>query len=166
MASKTIAIMKKRYFLGLLMTLMLAAGSSTLLTGCVDSDNWPYSPPPGWGANYFYDNRLDGTWQLTQANSAPVTLYDTNYMDFYGGGHGRYYYYSNSRPYSEEMAYFCQKSFSSTTSYQINLQYASGSASTMAYWFTDSNRTLWLQWKTGSGQIITYLYTKISSAPW
>ena len=157
----------KRNSLLIGMTLALLAGSSSIfLTGCVDDDNWPYSPPPGWGANYFYDSRLDGVWMLTQANSSAVSRYDTNYLDFYGGGHGRYYYYSNSRPESEELAYFCQKSNSNTTNYQINLQYASGSASTMAYWFTDSNNSLWMQWKTNGGQVITYLYSRTGGVPW
>lgn len=144
---------------------IIAGGSAAVLTGCDDQDNWPYSPPPGWGSNYFYDNRLDGVWVLTQFNSEPVTSYDTNYLDFYGGGHGRYYYYTNSRPMSEEVAYFCQKSNSSTTNYQINLQYASGSASTMAYWFTNNDNSLWMQWKTGNGQTMTYIYTRTGSVP-
>lgn len=137
--------MKFRSFLFPLISALMAGGSSIVLTGCVDDDYWPYSPPPGWGANYFYDSRLDGSWELVQANSSPVDPYDTNYMDFYGDGHGRYYYYRNSHPYSEEMAYFCQRSRSTTTNYQINIQYEDGTGSTMAYWFTDGGNTLWLQ---------------------
>lgn len=158
--------MKKRYLIIPVLAAMALAGSSTLLTSCTESDYWPYSPPAGWGANYFYDSRLNGSWQLTQANSSDVTLYDTNYMDFFGGGRGRYYYYSNTRPYAEEMAYFCQKSNSNTTNYQINIQYASGGASTMAYWFTDSNNTLWLQWQTNGGSTVTYIYRRITTSPW
>ena len=158
--------MKKHSFLFPLTASLLLAGVTSMLSGCVDDDYWPYSPPPGWGANYFYDSRLEGTWELTQADSQPVSRYDTNYMDFYGGGHGRYYYYDRSVPYSEEMAYFCQKSGSNTTNYQINIQYASGEASTMAYWFTEGNSTLWMQWKTNGGRIVTYIYTRVASAPW
>jgi lipoprotein len=158
--------MKRRSALFTLAAALLIGGASTMLTGCADDDYWPYNPPPGWGANYFYDSRLEGSWELTQDNSAPVGSYDTNYMDFFGGGHGRYYYYYNNRPASEEMAYFCQKSGSQTSNYQINIQYEDGSASTMAYWFTDSDDTLWLQWKTNSGQTVTYLYTRIKGAPW
>lgn len=158
--------MKKRSaFFALAAALLIGCGT-TMITGCADDDYWPYNPPSGWGSNYFYDSRLEGTWELTQANSAPVGSYDTNYMDFFGGGHGRYYYYYNNRPASEEMAYFCQKSGSQTSNYQINIQYEDGSASTMAYWFTDSGDTLWLQWKTTGGQTVTYLYSRIKGAPW
>lgn len=157
--------MKRSSLVTFIASLLLAGGSSVLLTGCVDDDYWPYSPPTGWGSNYFYDNRLNGEWELTQANSQPVGRYDTNYMDFFGNGRGRYYYYSNTRPYSEEMAYFCQRSGSATTNYQINVQYEDGSASTMAYWFTDSGNSLWLQWMAG-GQTITYLYRRVTSIPW
>lgn len=156
--------MKKRFLFILLA--LVALGSTAVFTSCVDDDYWPYNPPPGWGSNYFYDTRLDGTWELIQANSESVSQYDTNYMDFFGGGHGRYYYYYNNRPASEEMAYFCQRSDSNTTDYQINIQYEDGSASTMAYWFTDGNNTLWLQWRTTGGRVMTYLYSRVSRAPW
>lgn len=158
--------MKRRSFLTGLTLAVMMGGSAFLFNSCVDDDYWPYYPPSGWGSNYFYDTRLDGAWVLIQANSSAVGRYDTNYLDFYGGGHGRYYYYSNSRPMSEEMAYFCQRSNSTTTNYQINLQYASGSASTMAYWFTDSENSLWLQWQTNGGQVVTYLYTRTGNIPW
>ena len=131
--------MKFRSFLFPLISALMAGGSSIVLTGCVDDDYWPYSP---------------------------VGPYDTNYMDFYGDGHGRYYYYRNSHPYSEEMAYFCQRSGSTTTNYQINIQYEDGTGSTMAYWFTDGGNTLWLQWQTGNGRVMTYLYDRVSYIPW
>lgn len=147
--------------------LLLTIISCTALTSCfAEDDLWPFSPPPAWGSNYFYDSRLDGSWALTQANSTPVTSYDVNYMEFFGNGRGRYYYYSYGEPFSERMGYFCQRSDSNTTNYQINIQYEDGSASTMAYWFTDSNRTLWLQWRDDrTGQIITYLYTRTNNIP-
>lgn len=157
--------MKKTFLTSIIGTAMLIGGCSALFTSCVDDDYWPYSPPPGWGSDYFYDNRLNGEWELTQANSRPVGMYETNYMDFLGNGRGRYYYYHNSRPYSEEMAYFCQRSNSNTTNYQINVQYEDGSASTMAYWFTDNGNTLWLQWLSGN-QTVTYLYSRVYSIPW
>lgn len=157
--------MKKTFLTSIIGAAMLIGASSTLFTSCVDGDYWPYSPPAGWGSDYFYDNRLNGEWELTQANSRPVDRYETNYMDFLGNGRGRYYYYHNSRPYSEEMAYFCQRSNSNTTNYQINIQYEDGSASTMAYWFTDNGNTLWLQWLSGN-QTVTYLYSRVSSIPW
>lgn len=158
--------MKKTSFLTGLLLALVAVGGSLLFNSCTESDYWPYNPPPGWGSNYFYDSRLDGVWELMQANSSAVGKYDTNYLDFFGGGHGRYYYYDHSVPSSEEMAYFCQRSDSNTTNYQINIQYESGSASTMAYWFTDSNNTLWLQWQTNGGQVVTYLYQRTGYVPW
>lgn len=158
--------MKKHSLLVILTMFLLLLGSSTLLTNCVNDDYWPYNPPSGWGSNYFFDSRLNGSWQLTQANSSPVSTYDSNYMDFLGNGKGRYYYYQNSRPLSQQMAYFCQRSGSNTTNYQINVQYEDGSASTMAYWFTDNNDTLWLQWQTNSGRTVTYLYSRVYTIPW
>lgn len=158
--------MKRYSFLIGLTLACIAGGSALLLNSCADDDYWPYSPPPGWGSNYFYDTRLDGAWELVQANSTPVGRYDTNYLDFYGGGHGRYYYYHNSQPLSEDMAYYCQRSNSNTTNYQINIQYESGGASTMAYWFTDNENSLWLQWQTNGGRVVTYLYTRTGNVPW
>ena len=36
----------------------------------------------------------------------------------------------------------------------------------MAYWITDNNRSLWLQWKDDrTGQIVTYIYTYTSNVP-
>ncbi|MDE6444389.1 MAG: hypothetical protein K2K64_08240 [Muribaculaceae bacterium] len=157
--------MKKISFSSILFTLILALATATLLTGCVDDDdNWPYAPPPGWGSNYFYDQDLNGTWELVQANSQPVGRYDTNYMEFYGGGRGRYYYYDYGRLYAETMAYFCQMSGNTTTNYQINVQYANGEQSTMAYWFTDGYDTLWLQWQIGN-RTQTYIYERVSRVP-
>ena len=159
--------MKKSTLFNLLTALVLSIIAGTTLTSCVADDGyWPFSPPPGWGSNYFYDSRLVGTWVLTQANSQPVTSYDTNYMDFYGSGRGRYLYYSYGTPESERMAYYCQESNSTTTNYQINIQYEDGSASTMAYWFTDNNRSLWMQWYDNrTDQTVTYIYTRTNGIP-
>ncbi len=63
------------------------------------------------------------------------------------------------------MAYFCQKSGSTTTNYQINIQYEDGSESTMAYWFTDNGDSLWLQWMTTGGRTQTYIYARVNSVP-
>lgn len=158
--------MKRIRVITTLAVAFVAMSLGIFLHSCTDEDYWPYSPPPGWGANYFYDSRLDGAWELVQANSEAVTGKDTNYLDFFGRGHGRYYYYSNSVARSEEMAYFCQKSNSSTSNYQINIQYESGGASTMAYWFTDSGNNLWMQWKTNGGQTIVYVYSRVGGVPW
>ena len=155
--------MKKLYY-PFLYSLLLALAAVTLLSGCTeDDDYWPYSPPPGWG-NYFYDDDLYGTWELFQVNSQSVSEYETNYMEFYGGGRGRYYYYDYGRLYGERMAYFCQMSGNTTTSYQINVQYENGEQSTMAYWFTDGYNTLWLQWQVG-GRTQTYMYQRVNGIP-
>lgn len=159
--------MKKHLYTFSLLAMLMAAGSSVALTGCGefdDDDYWPFNPPPGWGSNYFYDTRLVGVWELTQYNSQPVGRYSVNYMEFYGGGRGEYYYYDDYELEDEDMAYFCQQSGSTTTSYQINVQYEEGGMSTMAYWFTDGGSRLWMQWQTG-GQTQTYIYTKVAYAP-
>ena len=35
----------------------------------------------------------------------------------------------------------------------------------MAYWFTDGGNTLWSQWQTGNGRVMTYLYDRVSYIP-
>ena len=158
--------MKKHSFLMMLLGVVVTLGLSTLLTSCeIDDDTWPYSPPPGWGSKYFFDSRLEGSWELTPANASEVGGYDTNYMEFYGNGHGRYYYYDRGRPYQEDMAYFCQRSGSTTSSYLINVQYADGTSSTMTYWFSEGDYSLWLQWRENSGQVTTYLYRRVAYVP-
>ncbi|MDE6335040.1 MAG: hypothetical protein K2J63_05300 [Muribaculaceae bacterium] len=159
--------MKRRSFFYGMAALLLTIVCSMGLTSCVveDGDFWPFSPPPGWGSNYFYDNRLEGSWELSQVNSSGVRDDQVNYMEFYGGGRGRYYYYLRGYAESEKMGYFCQRSGSTTTNYQINIQYENGEASTMAYWFTDNERTLWLQWKLSDGQVMTYLYSRVPYVP-
>ena len=159
---KTSLLVKKGYLKAFAAALIIG-GASTTLTGCVDDDYWPYSPPPGWGSNYFYDSDLDGRWALVQANSMPVGRYDTNYMEFFGNGRGRYFYYDYGRLYGETMAYFCQYSNNTSTNYLINVQYANGDQSTMVYWFSGYN-TLWLQWQVG-GRTQTYVYDRVSSIP-
>lgn len=160
--------MKKKSVIRVMVSLLLTIICSTALTSCMEDGDeyWPFSPPAGWGSNYFYDSRLDGSWELSQANSSPVYGDNVNYMEFYGGGRGRYYYYEYGEAYSEKMGYFCQRSGSATTNYQINVQYENGTASTMAYWFTDRDNTLWLQWRDNrTDQIVTYLYTRVSYVP-
>lgn len=157
-------VMKKNsYLIGLALTLV-AAGSATILTGCEDDDYWPYNPPPGWGGNYFYDSRLEGSWELTQADYHPVGRYDTNYMEFYGGGHGTYYYYTNGYLEDEDMAYFCQEADYPNGNNLINIQYETGRPSTMNYWLSNGNTTLTFTWRTGD-EIVTYVYSRIRRVP-
>lgn len=155
--------MKKLYTLRILALSIFALVLLSPLTSCDDNDAWAPVPPYGW--NTFFDNRLNGTWQLVQANGRPVTGYDVNYMDFYGNGRGRYYYYSGGRPDSEQMAYWCQVSDNSNSNYQMNIQYEYGSPSTVNYWFTDRGAHLWMQWQSGAG-VITYVYEAVAGPGW
>lgn len=146
--------------------LLIIAASLTLLgslTGCgyVD-DDWDPEPPYGWDDS-FYDPDLTGSWELYQVNSDYVRGDQVNYLQFYGRGKGRYYYYYRGGRESERIAYWCQRSVSGTSSRQINIQYETGAPSTMNYWFTDSS-TLWMQWKNAQG-VQTYVY-KASAVPW
>lgn len=148
----------------MLFGVLLAFSCSTALTSCVpDDDVWPFNPPSGWGSNYFFDRALEGSWQLVQINGYAVTGMTTNYMDFFGSGHGRYYYYYNGRLVWEDMGYFCQYGANTSSTDLINIQYATGSPTTMSYWFSDS-ASLWLQWRDNSG-VQTYLYERIRAIP-
>lgn len=121
--------------------------------------------PYGWD-DTFYDSRLNGYWALDQINSSYVDGTEVNYLYFGGNGRGRYYYYDRGQRYWENTAYWCQNSVSGTSNYQINLQYETvGSPTTMNYWFTDSGRTLWMQW-SNSGGVQTYVYRYYPSEPW
>ena len=143
-----------------LLTAFAVAGG---LSSCGYEDDWYPVAPNGWN-NTFYDRNLNGCWQLVQANSMPVSRFDTNYLEFYGNGRGRYYYYDHGQPYSERIAYWCQVSGLGTSRYQININYEYSSPVTMSYWFTAGN-TLWLQWTTASGPV-TYLYRAVNGVNW
>lgn len=132
------------------------------LSSC-DDGYWDPDPPYGWN-NSFYDSRLNGYWQLVQANSQVISGADTNYLFFNGSGRGVYYYYLNGRRFSEYTAYWCQQSGNGNSRYQINLQYQNGEASTMNYWFEGSD-LLWMQWRNQSG-VQTYIYRYYPRAPW
>lgn len=158
--------MKRRSFISLLLCTAIASGGSLLLSGCTSDDYWPYYPPSGWGGNYFYDSRLNGDWELTSSSIGEVGTRDRNYMEFFGGGHGRYYYFSNGRLESEEMAYFCQEAQGpGSRLYKINIQYEDGSDATMRYSLSNGNTSLMMQWRA-SGETITYIYSRINTIPW
>lgn len=158
--------MKTRYLLSTIGGGMLLAICSLAFTSCDVEDEW-YDGPSGWG-NAFYDSRLEGIWQLVQADGIDVGRYDTNYLDFLGDGRGYYYYYRIGEPYSERMKYYCQESDSPSSRYQINLQYEYSSPVTMSYWFSDSTgRVLWLSWYDNNiDRTVTYLYRPVKGAPW
>ncbi|MCM1377990.1 MAG: hypothetical protein NC097_01540 [Clostridium sp.] len=151
-----------RILAGLVLTI-LATLSSLCFTSCDDDDYyWNPYPPNGWD-NTFYDSRLNGYWELVSTNSIAIGAYDTNWLFFNGSGRGVYYYYLNSERYSENTAYWCQVSGGPST-YQINLQYENGQASTMSYWF-DGPSVLYMQWRNQSG-LQTYVYRRVAYAPW
>lgn len=141
------------------------AASSLSLTGCAVDVGWDPTPPYGWN-DTFYDSDLIGCWRLTTVNSAYVSGYSTNYLYFDGRGRGEYFYYDNGRPYTENIAYWCQHSNSGSSYFQVNIQYESSySPTTMNYWFSDNGHTLWMQWRNSYG-LQTYTYTYEPRIPW
>lgn len=153
----------KRRFTTLLAAVALLVGCVASFSSCTDDDGWYPYPPSGWNSTY-YDNYLTGAWRLVQVNSRPVTGYDVNYLEFYGNGRGRYYYYQNGQLYRERMAYWCEDFYGSGFNPELNLQYQSGQSSTMSYWFTDNGNSLWMQWNTSQGTV-TYLYRYTNTIP-
>lgn len=148
-------------FMATLFAIILGFG----MTSCGPDDYWAPSPPGNFN-NDFYDSRLSGYWQLVQVNSYPVSGMDTNYMFFNGSGLGLYYYFYNGGRYTEPTAYWCQRAVYGQTNYQINITYHdSGVSSTMNYWFDNSNRVLYLEWRDQSG-MQRYTYSRYPSAPW
>lgn len=144
---------------------ILAAGLSFTLTGCALDVGWDPTPPYGWNST-FYDQALDGCWRLESINSQYVGGYDVNYLYFNGDGRGEYLYYNHGRPCVENTAYWCQRSNSGGSYYQINLQYESSySPTTMNYWFTDGGDALWMQWRNSYG-LQTYVYVYEPRMPW
>lgn len=146
-----------KILLAAVLALPLAGG----LVSCDSDTVWSPLPPAGW--NTFYDSRLNGAWRLVQANGRDVTGYAVNYLEFYGNGRGRYYYYSNGVRQWEKMAYWCQDSNNGVSYFQMNLQYEFSSPSTVNYWLADGGNTLWMQWQSTAG-IMTYVY-RASAAP-
>ena len=137
----------------MLMTVML-------LSSCGDVD----VIAPGIGGGYD-DPRLEGYWQLVNVNGRPVGGYESNFLEFYGDGYGKYYYYRNGTPRSERISYWSQLSNYGYSDYQINIRYQSGQASTMNYWFTDGGRTLCMRWNSADG-VYTYAYARVSGIGW
>ncbi|MCM1369558.1 MAG: hypothetical protein NC204_04220 [Candidatus Amulumruptor caecigallinarius] len=133
------------------------------LSSCVDdNDDW-WNPPQGYD---YIDNRLTGYWALVQYNSENVSAADANYMYFNGNGYGTYYYLENGYNERESLRYWCQNSNTGASNFQINIQYQYGGASTMSYWFTHGDNTLWMQWRTSGGRVQTYVYDRVYRAPW
>lgn len=142
-----------------ILPLILILTASTALTGCDDGGGYWGPPVPSGG---YFDPTLTGAWQLVQINNRPVAGYDVNYLDFYGGGSGRYYYYHNGQPYQERISYWCAAGYTRQT---ITINYENGQSSTMNYWFSAGDTYLWLEWQTGGGYV-TYCYQYVNSIPW
>lgn len=133
------------------------------LTAACGNVWWEPAPPPGWTDSY-YDRALTGTWRLVQANSQLVAPTATNYLQFAGNGRGYYYYYSNGRPCTERLSYWCEYIGGSSAS-RIYIDYQNSPPATMNYWFTDGD-VLWMQWTMSDGSIMTYQYRPVNGAPW
>lgn len=153
--------MKNIYKLLAALTILLAVPA--LFTSCGDDDWAPGPPPSGWN-DAFYDRALTGSWQLIQANGTTVTDNETNYLEFYGNGRGKYSYYQNGMLYSEAMGYWCEAPYGTYTDYQINIQYEYSSPVTMSYWFAGDD-VLYLRWVTTNGNTVTYTYRAINYTP-
>lgn len=161
-------IINTRHIAFKIMSVALLVLASVGLSGCyIDGGVWSPAPPYGWN-NTFYDQNLNGYWQLEMINGSYVYGDNVNYMYFGGNGRGRYYYYNYGSRYWENTAYWCQDAVSGYSNYQINIQYeTSGSPSTMNYYLADRGRTLVFQWfDQYSGRSVEYVYTRISYQPW
>ncbi len=145
------------------LNLLIVALLAILFTSCDYEGGWYPSAPSGW--NSYYDSRLEGSWELVQANGRPVRGDAVNYLDFYRNGRGMYYFYRNGIMNSERMAYYCQDTYNNAVRNQINIQYQYSSPSTMYYWFQDGGNTLWMQWGTSNGTMV-YVYRYVSRVPY
>lgn len=157
--------MKRHGLLKIMCGLLLAIGVSAGLTSCGSDDWWWNGPPSGW-VNTINDSRLNGYWRLYQYNGELVYPGEENYLYFNGDGFGLYYYWDNGMRYTEQIRYYCQPSVSGSSNYQINIQYEYGNPATENYWFPSGPNRLWMQWQTGSGRVVTYVYERIGGAPW
>lgn len=125
------------------------------VTSCTDG----YYPPGP--VNGYYDPSLVGDWELVQINGYTIRPSQKNYMCFYGGGNGQYYYMQHGFPYAENIYYWCQSNgYGDRT---LTITYSDGQVSTMYYWFSGSS--LMMQWNTGT-QTVTYRYLPVSYVPW
>lgn len=137
----------------------LFAVLAVFMSSCVNDSYW-------WDDSDYYDHRLDGYWELVQYNSDPVYDDDVNFLYFNGNGRGTYYYFDRGYRESEPMYYDSQPSNTGTSNYQLNIQYGNGRPTTVNYWFTHGNNTLWMQWRTSGGRVVTYVYDRIDYRPW
>ncbi len=156
--------MNKKYFRLIWMS-VLAVMMSAGLSSCIEDDWFPYEPPAY--NDYYYDQYLNGTWRLCEANGIPVRYDEANYLEFYGGGRGRYYEYDDwGNLYAERTAYWCRDVYGSPAGV-LTLVYENGDRLDMNYRFRDSGYgdELWLQWNDYYGTQ-TYVYEYTDRVPW
>ena len=92
---------------------------------------------------------------------------EANYLEFYGGGRGRYYEYDDwGNLYAERTAYWCRDVYGSPAGVLTRV-YENGDRLDMNYWFRDSGYgdELWLQWNDYYGTQ-TYVYEYTDRVPW
>lgn len=132
---------------------MLAALAVLLLGSCTSD----YVGPPG----HDYDPSLVGVWELTEANGNPVSGYAVNYLQFYAGGSGWYYYYAGGRPYKMQLRY--------AMNYmprwnQLYITYADGQRSTMNYDISSSGQVMRVKWYDHM-HLVSYTYQLVDNVP-
>lgn len=155
--SECVKLIKQQIMKKLLQFITIVSLAVMTATGLTSCDDGYYPGPP----NGYYDPALVGDWELAQINGNTVRPSARNYLCFYGGGSGEYYYMQNGYPYSEGISYWCSNNGYGDQTVTIN--YSDGQMSTMYYWFRGSS--LMLQWNTG-GQTVTYRYLPVSYIPW
>lgn len=147
----------KRLIQLIAVTALIAIGAMCF-TSCDDGN---YPPPPPGGVGSYYDPALTGDWELAQIDGVTIRPAARNYLSFYGGGSGEYYYLLHGYPYVEGITYWCfTDGYGDRT---VTINYSDGQMSTMYYWLAGSS--LMLQWNSG-GQLVTYRYLPVSYIPW
>lgn len=134
--------------------LMASVAMSMSLASCDDD----YYGPPGAA----YDPDLIGTWELYQADGAPVYGYQVNWLEFYRNGRGTYYYYHNGRQYSMDLTYAVDWYGGGN---ELYIDYADGNSAAMNYWFNSNRTYLYTRWYE-YGYSHTYVYRYVGSPDW
>ncbi|MBR5788118.1 MAG: hypothetical protein IKY35_05470 [Muribaculaceae bacterium] len=137
-----------------LQILAIAIISMLSLSSCIIVDDPDY---PSTG----YDRDLTGMWELSHINGYRVSGYEVNWLDFYGDGWGKYYYYSGHSTYELPYEYYCEYDFDNW----LYIHYADGTYAEMMYWFNHNYTQLYLEWYD-RGERITYTYQYCNNPYW
>ena len=124
------------------------------LSSCIIVDDPDY---PSTG----YDRDLTGMWELSHINGYRVSGYEVNWLDFYGDGWGKYYYYSGHSTYELPYEYYCEYDFDNW----LYIHYADGTYAEMMYWFNHNYTQLYLEWYD-RGERVTYTYQYCNDPYW